>query len=140
MVSAARNITVDCRDALALARFWAEVLGWHVYHDDDPEVLVAPQFPPAGAGPTMLFIPVPEPRTVKNRVHLDVQPTDRSRDEEVERLVALGAAVVEDHREPDGAGWVWLADPEGNDFCVERSAAERKAATRSRVYRVSDES
>lgn len=139
MVSAARNITVDCTDALRLARFWAEVLGWHVYHDDDPEVLVAPTFPPSGGGPTMLFIPVPEPRTVKNRLHLDLQPTDRSRDEEVERLLALGATVVEDHRTPDGPGWVWLADLEGNDFCVERSAAERKAAERPHVYRIVDE-
>jgi predicted enzyme related to lactoylglutathione lyase len=135
MVSSLRNVTVDCTDALSLARFWAEALGWNVYHDDDPEVLVAPTFPPA-AGPTMLFIPVPEPRTVKNRLHIDLQPTDRSRDEEVERLVALGASVVEDHREDDGAGWVWMADPAGNDFCVERSADERRAGAAPRSYKL----
>jgi predicted enzyme related to lactoylglutathione lyase len=134
MASTLRNVTVDCSDALKLAGFWAAALGWNIYHDDDPEVLVAPQFPPAGEGPTMLFIPVPEPRTSKNRVHVDLQPSDRTRDEEVERLVGLGARVVEDHRTADGAGWVWLADPEGNDFCVERSAGERAASAKSRSY------
>jgi predicted enzyme related to lactoylglutathione lyase len=139
MVSTLRNITVDCSDALALARFWAEALGWNVYRDDDPEVLVAPTFPLRGDGPTMLFIPVPEPRTVKNRLHVDLQPSDRTRDEEVARLVGLGATVVEDHRTPDGTGWVWLGDPEGNDFCVERGAAERAAATSPRTYRITAE-
>jgi hypothetical protein len=136
MASSLRNVTVDCADARALARFWAEVLGWNVYLDDDPEVLVAPAFPPPGPGPTMLFIPVPEGRTVKNRVHVDLQPTDRTRDEEVARLLELGATVVEDHRQPDGTGWVWLADPEGSDFCVERGAAERASATIPRTYKL----
>jgi predicted enzyme related to lactoylglutathione lyase len=139
MASSLRNVTVDSTNALELARFWAEALGWHIYHDDDPEVLVAPQFPPRQDGPTMLFIPVPEPRTVKNRMHLDLEPADRTRDQEVERLVALGATVVEDHRGEDGLGWVWLADPEGNDFCVERSKGERAAAAKSRSFRLSEE-
>lgn len=139
MASSLRNVTVDSADALTLARFWAEVLGWNVYHDDDPEVLVAPEFPPHREGPTMLFIPVPEPRTVKNRVHIDIKPTDRTRDEEVERLVGLGATLVEDHRGEDGLGWVWLADPEGNDFCVERGAAERAATAKSRSFHLTEE-
>lgn len=130
------NVTVDCRDAKALARFWAEVLGWHVYFDEDPEVLVAPSFPYRGEGPTMLFIPVPEPRTVKNRLHLDLRPTDRTHDQEVERLVALGATVVEDHRSDRGGGWVWLADPEGNDLCIEQAESER--SSRSRVFQLSE--
>jgi predicted enzyme related to lactoylglutathione lyase len=137
MTSLLRNVTVDCADAHALARFWSEVLGWNVYYDDDPEVLVALAFPPPGPGPAMLFIPVPEPRTVKNRLHVDLQPQDRTRDEEVERLIELGATLVEDHRSADGTGWVWLADPEGNDFCVERSVAERP--TRSRVLRLAED-
>lgn len=139
MASSLRNITVDSTDALALARFWAQALGWHVYHDADPEVLVAPEFPPRRDGPTMLFIPVPEPRTVKNRMHVDLQPIDRTREEEVDRLLALGATVVEDHREEDGTGWVWMADPEGNDFCVERSAAQRAASAKSRSFRLTEE-
>jgi predicted enzyme related to lactoylglutathione lyase len=137
MPSSFRNVTVDATDARALAAFWAEVLGWHVFTDDDPEVLVAPSFPNPGDGPSMLFIPVPEPRTVKNRVHLDLQPTDRTRDEEADRLVGLGARVVEDHRSADGTGWVWLADPEGNDFCIERSRAERAGAT-SRHFSITE--
>lgn len=68
---------------------------------------------------------LPESKTLKNRVHLDVQPTDGTRDEEVERLISIGASMVADHRQPDGSGFVVLADPEGNEFCVERCAAER---------------
>ena len=119
------NVTVDCADAPGLAAFWAEALGWHVFSDDDPEVLVTSAFPRGAAGPSMLFIPVPEGRKVKNRLHLDLEPVDRTRDEEVERLLGLGATLVEDHRNADGTGWAWLADPEGNDFCVEAGAAER---------------
>jgi predicted enzyme related to lactoylglutathione lyase len=62
---------------------------------------------------------------VKNRLHLDLIPTSGTRDSEVTRLVGIGATIVADQRRPDGKGWVVLADPEGNEFCVERSAAER---------------
>ena len=116
MASSLRNITVDSGDAHALARFWAAVLGWNVYFDDDPEVLVAPTFPPVDA-PTMLFIPVPEPRTSKNRVHVDITPHDRTRDEEVERLLGLGATRADVGQRGD-EGWHVLADPEGNEFCL----------------------
>ncbi len=91
-----------------------------MHEDDKPgdeDVLIE------GAG--LLFVTVPEPKTVKNRVHLDLQPKDRTRDEEVERVLALGATLVDDRRNPDGTGWAVLADPEGNEFCVERGAAER---------------
>jgi predicted enzyme related to lactoylglutathione lyase len=73
----------------------------------------------------MLFIGVPEGKAVKNRIHIDWQPDERTRDEEVERLLTLGATIFEDHRTPEGTGWVTMQDPEGNEFCVERSAAER---------------
>jgi predicted enzyme related to lactoylglutathione lyase len=127
------NITFDCADARALATFWSEMLGWNVYYDDDPEVVVAPAFPHLGVG--LLFIPVPEGKTAKNRVHLDVQPDEGTRDSAVERAVAAGASVIGDHREPDGSGWVVLADPEGNEFCIERGAAER-GPRRPVAYRV----
>ena len=65
---------------------------------------------------------------VKNRVHLDLRPTARSRDEEVTRLLGIGASLVDDQRQADGTGWVVLADPEGNEFCIERSARERGEA------------
>jgi hypothetical protein len=70
---------------------------------------------------------VPEPKAVKNRVHLDLVPTDRSRDQEVARLLGLGARLVADHRRPDDTGWGVLADPEGNEFWVERGVSERAA-------------
>jgi predicted enzyme related to lactoylglutathione lyase len=73
----------------------------------------------------VLFIGVPEGKTVKNRLHIDLMPTDRTRDEEVERLLAAGGRIHEDHRRDDGTGWVTMLDPEGNEFCVERSQAER---------------
>ncbi|MEU5597753.1 VOC family protein [Streptomyces sp. NPDC020298] len=120
MTSKIRHITVDCADAYAVAAFWSQVLDLPLHEDDhpgDPEALIE------GAG--LLFVTVPEAKTVKNRVHLDLQPQDRTRDEEVERLLALGATLVADHRRPDGTGWALLADPEGNEFCVERSAGER---------------
>ena len=120
MTSAIRHVTIDSADAYALGSFWSGVLG-HPLHDDDkpgdPEALIA------GAG--LLFVTVPEPKSVKNRVHFDLQPQDRTRDEEVDRVLALGATLVDDRRNPDGTGWAVLADPEGNEFCVERSAAER---------------
>jgi predicted enzyme related to lactoylglutathione lyase len=120
MTSAIRHMTIDCADAYRLAGFWSQVLGLPVHEDDKPgdeEALIE------GAG--LLFVTVPEPKTVKNRVHLDIQPQDGTRDEEVERLLGVGATLVDDRRNPDGTGWAVLADPEGNEFCVERGAAER---------------
>jgi catechol 2,3-dioxygenase-like lactoylglutathione lyase family enzyme len=127
MTVSINNITVDCHDARKVAEFWATLLGWQVFYDDDPEVLVAPHFPAEGAT-TMLFIPVPEGKTAKNRLHLDLEPTDTTRDEQVEQALALGATLVADHRKEDRSGWVTLADPEGNELCIERSRAERPPA------------
>jgi hypothetical protein len=120
-----RSITVDCTDPYRQALFWTEVTGWQEdpddpNHPDDPEGRIV-----SVHGISLLFIPVPEGKIVKNRMHLDLMPTTRSRDEEVARLLGIGATLVEDHRSPDGSGWVTLADPEGNEFCVERSADER---------------
>jgi predicted enzyme related to lactoylglutathione lyase len=120
-----RSITFDCADARALATFWQVLTGWNVYYDDDPEVVLAPSFPHDGTG--MLFIPVPEGKTAKNRVHLDLSPETGTRDELVDAAVAAGATVIGDHRTPEGNGWVTLADPEGNEFCIERSVPERGA-------------
>jgi hypothetical protein len=83
---------------------------------------------PVAKGTALYFQRVPEGKVVKNRVHLDVAPLDGTRDEEVERLLAAGATVADDQRRADGTGWVVLADPEGNEFCVERGDAERAAA------------
>jgi predicted enzyme related to lactoylglutathione lyase len=133
MVARIRHITVDCKDAYALAQFWSALTGWPIEEENEPgdtQCLIAPMLPePLQAGmPGMLFIQVPEPKTAKNRIHLDMVPTDRSRDEEVARLSALGASVIADHRIADGLGWVVMTDPEGNEFCIERSDAERAGA------------
>jgi hypothetical protein len=69
---------------------------------------------------------LPEGKTAKNRVHLDIMPSDQTQDEELARLIRLGATTVSDRR-PD-VGWVIMADPEGNEFCVEMSCAELDAA------------
>ena len=121
-----RSITVDCVDPYRQAVFWSQLTGWQEDPADpnqpgDPEGRIV-----SGHGISLLFIPVPEGKVVKNRMHLDLVPTERTRDEEVERLLGLGATVVGDHRRPDGTGWVTMADLEGNEFCVERSAAERQ--------------
>jgi catechol 2,3-dioxygenase-like lactoylglutathione lyase family enzyme len=124
-----RNITFDCAHPTELARWWTRVTGWEEdpgnpnLPEDDEAALVAPD-----RSLNLLFVKVPEAKDVKNRVHLDLQATDSTRDDEVVRLVALGATVVADRRRPDGAGWVVMADPEGNEFCVERSPEERAAA------------
>ncbi|MFE9361841.1 VOC family protein [Streptomyces sp. NPDC006978] len=136
MTSLVQHITIDCADAYALALFWAEVLGSQVSDDDapgDPEALVE------APGAALLFITVPEPKSGKNRIHLDIRPERRTRDEEVERLLALGATLVADHRKPNGRGWATLADPEGNEFCVECGAAERAALTGTRLPVTADD-
>ena len=113
------HLSVDSRDAYAQSRWWAEVLGW----SEDPEDPNLPGheecmiFSPDGRQ-RLLFIEVPEAKSLKNRLHLDLRPTDRSREEEVARLVGLGATEVGDHRRADGTGWITLTDLEGNELCV----------------------
>ncbi len=126
MLAAIRHITFDCADPHRLAAFWGELLGFRPDPDDevapdDPEVLIED---PRGLRPGLLFIRVPEPKTVKNRVHLDLQPV-AARDTTLERVLALGGTLLDDRRRPDGTGWIVVADPEGNELCIERSAAER---------------
>jgi hypothetical protein len=117
-----RHIAID----YALAGFWSQVTGYADDPDDpnSPEDSTVRIVGPDGA-PGLLFIRVPEGKTVKNRIHFDLAPVDRTRDEEAARLLGIGATLVADHRHSDGTGWVVLNDPEGNEFCVERSAAER---------------
>ncbi|PSK66254.1 hypothetical protein B0E53_01789 [Micromonospora sp. MH33] len=120
-----RNVSFDCANPYELAHFWGRVFDCPVDPDfkpDDEELVIEPP-----GGSRLYFQRVPEPKTVKNRVHICLEP-DVPRDREVERVLALGATVVADRREPDGSGWVVLADPEGNEFCVLRSDAERALA------------
>ena len=128
MTSLVHHITFSCRDPYQLALFWQQVTGYL----DDPEEPNEPgadeaYLEPPGGGTALLFVQVPEAKSIRNRVHLDLMPTDLTRNEEVDRLLAIGATLVDDRRTPEGRGWVVLADPEGNELCVEGSAAERAA-------------
>jgi len=102
---------VDAGDPVRLGRWWQQALGWVVVNDDPDEFEIRPA---PDQLPGLLFVPVAEAKTVKNRLHLDFRPDDQ--DSEVDRLLALGATPVD-----IGQGeqpWVVLADPEGNEFCV----------------------
>jgi catechol-2,3-dioxygenase len=114
------ELSLDCRDPHALAPFWAAVLGYEQTEADDSLVELTG---PPGAGPTLVLVKVPEEKVVKNRMHIDLNATDRDRDAEVDRLLALGARRADVGQDPD-ASWVVLADPEGNEFCVLRSRVE----------------
>ena len=128
MVSRISHTTIDCRDAYALSEWWKSVIGYTDVPDDPNEpghelcMIVDPE-----SGHQLLFIEVPDTKSVKNRLHVDLAPTNASRDDEVGRIRGLGAEQLADLRRPDGTGWVVLADPEGNEFCVLRSDAEREA-------------
>ena len=131
MTSRISHTTVDARNAYAQSVWWGELLGMMEDPNDpnepgDEECLILS----ADRRIQLLFIEVPEGKTVKNRIHFDLRPTDRNRDQEVERVLGLGATEVADLRNPDGTGWVVLADPEGNEFCILRSDAELADQTR----------
>jgi hypothetical protein len=122
-----RTVTFDCAEPRELAQWWGRLTGWAINESesDDEEVFLQPP-PDQRARPTLLFIKVPEGKAVKNRLHLDMWPVgDRTREQEVERVLGLGAKPYEDHRNPDGTGWMTLLDPEGNEFCIVRGRAER---------------
>jgi hypothetical protein len=132
MTSFVSHTTVDCSNAYELSEWWKQVLGY-VDIEDDPNLPGHEEcmIRDPGTDHRVLFIEVPEPKTVKNRLHLDLRPRSSSRDEEVERLLGLGATQLADHRgiHGPGSGWVTLADPEGNEFCVLRSLAEVEATS-----------
>ncbi|ADI11987.1 hypothetical protein SBI_08869 [Streptomyces bingchenggensis BCW-1] len=119
-----RHITFDAHDPYALAQFWSALTGYALEgsEPEDDEVLITSN---QTGVPGLLFLRVPDVKQGKNRVHLDIQPPSGTRDAEVERMVSLGASVIDDRRTEDGLGWVVMTDPEGNEFCVERSAVER---------------
>jgi hypothetical protein len=127
MTSYVSHTAVDCTNAYELSEWWKQVLGY-VDLDGDPNLpgheecmILDPD-----SGHRILFIEVPETKTVKNRLHLDLRPRSGPRDDEVERVRALGATEVADLRgkHGPGSGWVVLADPEGNEFCILRSLDE----------------
>ena len=109
-----REVVIDCIDPRRVAEFWGAVLGWDVHQKDEAFWMSESGAPFPDL--CLVFVPVPENKTVKNRIHLDVSPVGCERDEEVARVEALGAtrADVGQGEQP----WVVLADPEGNEFCV----------------------
>jgi predicted enzyme related to lactoylglutathione lyase len=106
------TVVIDSSDPAVLGRWWAQVLDWQVVFEAPDEVAIAKD---EDTYPGLIFGPVPESKTVKNRLHIDLAPDDR--DAEVERLIALGATRADVGQRADHT-WVVLADPEGNEFCV----------------------
>ncbi len=124
------SVVFDANDPAALAGFWAEALGWS-YKERDGYWAVS-----RGGGflPRVEFVPVPEPKTSKNRIHFDLAAEDRAEaDQIVERLIGLGANRV-DVGQPTGASWTVLSDPEGNEFCI--SPGARRFAGDSPIYAI----
>lgn len=125
MTSRISHTTVDSRDAHAQSVWWSQVLDMK----EDPK---DPNLPgheecmifSSDGRLRVLFIEVPEGKEIKNRLHFDLRPTDLSRDQEIDRVLGLGAIQVADRRTPDGRGWMVLADPEGNEFCILRGDLE----------------
>jgi predicted enzyme related to lactoylglutathione lyase len=107
-------LALDAVDPEPIARFWCEVLGWQVVDVDEAGVSIAPA---DGAWPTIDVLRVPERKSVKNRLHLDLRADGLSTDEEIERLLSLGARRVDVGQAPDSS-WTVLADPDGNEFCL----------------------
>ena len=130
MSSYISHTCVDCANAYELSEWWKQVLGY-VDLPDDPneqghsECMIVSE----DTGHRLLFVEVPDVKQVKNRLHFDLRPTGSgTRDQELSRLLALGATEVDDRRRDDGPGWVVLADPEGNEFCILRGEEEIAAA------------
>ena len=120
MASRTSNFCIDARDPYAQVLWWAQVLD-DFRIDDSDEAMTSDDDECWLAGPDdreLIFLRVPEPKTVKNRMHLCLRPTDRGREEEVDRILGLGASLVADLRDGPDKGWAVLADPEGNEFCV----------------------
>jgi catechol-2,3-dioxygenase len=115
------SLCIDATDPELLASFWCAVLGWQVIERDGEVVSIA-SGPDAGLAIDILGTP-DGPKRAKNRLHLDVNATDRDQPAELERLLALGARPV-DVGQGDSVSWHVLADPEGNEFCLLRSRVE----------------
>ncbi|MGI8901406.1 MAG: VOC family protein [Nocardioides sp.] len=131
MTSFISHTTVDCANAYELSTWWKQVLGYVDVADDPNEpdheecMILSPE-----TGHSLLFLQVPDTKQVKNRIHLDLRPSTGSRNEEIQRVLGLGATQLDDQRGNygPGTGWVVLADPEGNEFCILRSEAEVAAS------------
>jgi Glyoxalase-like domain len=130
MTSRISHTSFDAIDAYSQSVFWSKVLDF-IEDPDDPnepgheECMIMSR----DRSQLLLFITVPDGKKLKNRLHLDLRPVDGTREQEVERLVGLGATQLGDFRRPDGSGWITLADPEGNEFCVLTPTPARSGLT-----------
>ena len=116
MNSQIATIAIDATDPRRIADFWCDVLGWSIVEQDEEDGLITIA-PSDGSWPCIDVFPVPERKSVKNRLHLDLRAADRSTAAELDRLLALGARRT-DVGQGDDVPWVVLADPEGNEFCL----------------------
>jgi catechol-2,3-dioxygenase len=114
MPSRIANIVIDAVQPRVVADFWCGILGWQVLEEDDGLISIGA---PDGSWPVIDVVPVPDHKTVKNRLHLDLRADGSSTADELERLLALGARRADVGQGPD-ATWVVLSDPEGNEFCL----------------------
>ncbi len=123
-------LCIDSTDPAKIASFWEEALGWRRTFDEDDEIVLEPPAgsPEDGIAPDLLFLRVPEAKTGKNRLHIDLRPIDQAA--EVTRLEALGARRVDIGQGAD-VTWVVLADPDGNEFCVLRAMRPEEASAGS---------
>jgi hypothetical protein len=123
------TVVIDSRDVRAQARWWAEALDWVLVYDTDEEAVIVPphlaqeeRIPPdrwGSSAPGLVFVPVVEAKTVKNRLHLDLAPhSSQDREAEIQRLLDMGARRVNVGQDPSAVTWEVLADQEGNEFCV----------------------
>jgi predicted enzyme related to lactoylglutathione lyase len=110
------TLTFDCADVMRIARFWTDALGWELDPESEPDGALVRD--PAGASGRLFFQPVPEPKVAKNRLHIDLRPSE-SMAAEVARLEELGATVV-GRVDVEGSFWTVMQDPEGNELCVLR--------------------
>ena len=110
------HIVIDAHDLPKLARFWTQALGWQVLSEREREIVIGTdENAPVG----ICFMPVTDQKIVKNRVHLDITTEAQDRDQEIDRLLGLGAQRV-DVGQTGKESWTVMADPEGNEFCVIR--------------------
>jgi hypothetical protein len=114
MTSRIAVIAIDAREPRTVAEFWAAALGWRVVEEEDQIISIAPS---DASWPTIDVVQVPEGKTVKNRLHLDLRADGSTAQEEVDRLLSLGARRADVGQGPE-VTWTVLADPEGNEFCV----------------------
>src|SRR3954471_20268383 len=116
MASVLREVVVDCTDPLTVGRFWAAVLDWPLVENDRGYCWASSTGDHTAPAPLLVFVPVPEPKTAKNRLHIDVNPSGCDQAEELESLLSLGARQVDVGQQD--VPWIVLADVEGNEFCL----------------------